>query len=222
MTDGLFDLDRHAMQGSALFSRERQNRRELRRWWVPEPKRWAAWLMLNPSTADKDRLDPTTHRATHFSRAWGFDGWTIVNLYPFISSTPEAMWSWANWQNHGPAWDVRDDLQANLADIERVAREASIRVVAFGRAPVYHDEAWLEQCLEAFGQPSDIGADEALYCLGTNTTGQPLHPLARGRMRVPDATPPQLWSRRDRVVETHRRPRRVVAFFVAGFSARCL
>ena len=190
----LFDAP-DTVRGSALFARDGQNRREIRRCWVPEPKRWAAWLMLNPSKAGGNRNDPTALRVTHFTRAWGYDGWIGVNLYPFISSTPEQMWSWANWQNHGPAWDVRDDLLANLTDIERVAREASLRMVAFGAAPIYHDEGWLEQCIEAFSQPSDIGADEQLYCLGTNTLQQPLHPMARGKMRVPNSATPLLWTR---------------------------
>lgn len=181
--------------GSARFSREGTLRNEIRRWWVPEPTRWACWLMLNPSLAAKDRNDPTALRVTHFSQAFGCDGWIGVNLYPFIASEPSAMWRWANWQAHGPAWDVRDDLLANLADIERVARLSTLRMVAFGAAPVYHDESWLEQCLEAFGQPSDIDADEQLYCLGTNSTGQPLHPLARGKIRVPDNQPRIPWRR---------------------------
>ena len=184
------------IRGSARFSRDRTLRNEIRRWWVEEPKRWAAWLMLNPSTADSDRNDPTAQRVTHFSKAAGCDGWIGVNLYPFISSAPEAMWSWANWQNHGPAWDVRDDLQANLSDIENAAREAAIRFVAFGASPIYHDEIWLEQCLEAFGQPADNdGADERFYCLGTNSLKQPLHPMARGKMRVPDSRRPIVWTR---------------------------
>lgn len=196
MTIGLFELSSGPeIKGSALFTRDGQNRRELRRWWTPEPKRWAAWLMLNPSVAAGDRNDPTALRVTHFSRSWGYDGWIGINLYPFVSSIPAEMWRWANWQAHGPAWDVRDDLQANLADIERIARTASLRVVAFGAAPVYHDEPWLEQCLEAFGQPSDIGADERLYCLGVNLAGQPLHPMARGKMRVPDSALPIEWTR---------------------------
>jgi hypothetical protein len=99
------------IKGSAVFGRERTLRLEIRRWWVPEPKRWAAWLMLNPSVAGENRNDPTAQRVTHFTRAWGYDGWIGVNLYPFISSKPAEMWRWANWQNHGPAWDVRDDLE---------------------------------------------------------------------------------------------------------------
>lgn len=183
-------------RGKARFSRDRTLRNEIRRWWVDEPQRWAAWLMLNPSTADSDRDDPTACRVTHFSKAVGCDGWIGVNLYPFISSKPAPMWSWANWQNHGPAWDVRDDLLANLRDIERAAREAAVRFVAFGASPVYHDDVWLEQCLEAFGQPADHeGADERFYCLGVNSVGQPLHPMARGKMRVPDSRCPVVWTR---------------------------
>lgn len=191
-----FDLLAPAVvHGSARFSRDGTLRNEIRRWWVGQPTRWAAWLMLNPSIAAKDRNDPTALRVTHFSKAFGCDGWIGVNLYPFIASEPSEMWHWANWQAHGPAWDVRDDLLANLSDIEAVARAATIRMVAFGAAPSYHDEPWLEQCLEAFGQPSDIDADEQFYCLGVNTTGQPLHPLARGKMRVPDTQQPVIWRR---------------------------
>jgi hypothetical protein len=183
--------------GSARFSRDGTLRNEIRRWWVKEPRSWAAWLMLNPSTAAKDRNDPTALRVTHFSQAYGCDGWIGVNLYPFISSTPAEMWRWANWQAHGPAWDVRDDLLANLAHIERVARLSTLRMVAFGAAAVYHDEPWLEQCLEAFGQPADRpDADEQFYCLGVNSMGQPLHPLARGKMRVPNTQQPILWTRK--------------------------
>lgn len=183
--------------GSATFSRQGTLRNEIRRWWVEEPTRWAAWLMLNPSTAAQSRNDPTALRVTHFSKAFGCDGWIGVNLYPLVASAPSAMWSWANWENHGPAWDVRDDLLANLATIDRVGRLATIRMVAFGAAPIYHDEAWLEQCLEAFGQPADReGADEQFYCLGVTRTGQPLHPLARGKMRVPDSQRPIVWARK--------------------------
>lgn len=184
------------LRGSARFSREGTLRNELRRWWVPEPTRWAAWLMLNPSVATKDRNDPTAQRVTHFSKAAGCDGWIGVNLYPFIASQPPEMWRWANWEAHGPAWDVRDDLLANLGDIEEAARASVLRVVAFGAAPVYHDEPWLEQCLEAFGQPADTaGTDEQFYCLGVNSMGQPLHPLARGKMRVANDQPLIRWTR---------------------------
>jgi hypothetical protein len=43
--------------------------------------------MLNPSTADERRDDPTIRRCIGFSRARGFGGKTVVNL--FALRTPE-------------------------------------------------------------------------------------------------------------------------------------
>lgn len=178
------------ISGSAGFSRDRTCRRWLRRWWVDSPKRWAAWLMLNPSDAGESRNDPTMHRVIHFTQSWGYDGCIVVNLYPFITSDPREMWLRAAWQDNGPDWATRDDLQGNLNDIQNVARLSCLRMVAFGAQPVLKDDVWLEQCLEAFSQP-----DENLRCLGISASGQPLHPMSRGRMRVPDTARPVLWSR---------------------------
>ena len=181
---------------SEYFARQRTVRRALKRWWIDSPKRWVAWLMLNPSDADARADDPTTRRLTHFTSAWGYDGWIAVNLYPFVSSRPDAMWRRADWQANGPDWEARDDLQANLRDIEAAGRMAALRVVAFGAQPAERDEAWLEMALEAFSQPANNdGADERFYCLGCNQRGQPLHPMARGRMRVSDAQQPIIWER---------------------------
>jgi hypothetical protein len=183
------------LKGSARFSRDGILRREIRRWWIPEPQRWVAWLMLNPSKAGASANDPTAQRVTRFSRDWGYDGWIGVNLYPFISSTPEEMWTWADWENNGPDWYARDDLGFNLDDIERVGRMAALRVVAFGAQASIRGGLWLEECLEAFGQPpDDPGADSRLYCLGRTKNNQPLHPLARGKWRVMDGTQPSLWN----------------------------
>jgi hypothetical protein len=187
-----------AVKGRALFARGRTVRREIRRWWVETPTRWVAWLMLNPSIAGERRDDPTTLRVTRFTQSWGFDGWIGVNLYPFVSSDPAAMWQRANRERNGPDWYARHDMQANCADLERVARLSCLRVVAFGAAPIERDQGWLEQCLEAFGQPADLPErDSRLYCLGVSKSGHPLHPMARGRMRVPDNAQPILWRPRE-------------------------
>ena len=183
------------MFASASFARARTVRRGLQRWWVDPPLRWVAWLMLNPSTATHDRDDMTTLRLNHFTRTWGYDGWIAVNLYPFVSSATAAMWSRADWQPTSD-WEARDDMRANLRDIEEAARMAALRMVAFGAEPIHRDEAWLEMCLEAFGQPAtDDGADERFHCLGVSSRGQPLHPMSSGRMRVPDDRQPLQWVR---------------------------
>lgn len=179
--------------GSAKFSFERTCRNEIRRWWVEKPTRWVAWLMLNPSDAGEKKNDPTALRVTHFTRAWGFDGWIGVNVYPLISSTQLEMWRWVDWENNGPDWYARDAIHHNVEFIEAAGREASLRMAAFGAQPSERDDGWLEECLEAFQQPSNVGAGEMLHCLGTNKTGQPLHPMARGKWRVPDDRRPILW-----------------------------
>ena len=153
----------------------------------------AVWLMLNPSTADGTHDDPTIKRCINFTRAWGYPGFVVVNLYPFRSPSPAELWKWADWERNGPDWYARDAIHRNAGVIEAAGRAAAVRVVAFGAQPVQHDQAWLEECLEAFRQPSDISADETLYCLGVNSTGQPLHPMARGKMRVPDDATLQVW-----------------------------
>jgi len=179
--------------GSAVFDGP-TIRRELRRWWVDSPKKWAAWLMLNPSIARADKNDPTMLRVIHFSRAWGCDGCIVVNLYPLVASNPADMWRWSQWEENGPDYHARDVIARNRDDIERVGREAFMRMVAFGVDPANVDPSWLDHCLEAFGQPSDQDYDENFYCLGTSKSGQPLHPLARGRQRVPDDMKPILWG----------------------------
>ncbi len=176
-----------------VFSLERTCRRALRAAWVEHPTRWAAWMMLNPSDADAMRDDPTTHRVTHFSKAWGYDGWVIVNCYPFIASQPSDMWERVAGAR-ADTYEDRDALHRNLTDIEAAGRAAAVRIVAFGNGPA-RDETWLEMCLEAFRQPSDVGADDHLVCLGTTKAGWPLHPLARGRHRVPNTQQPVPWSR---------------------------
>lgn len=182
-----------AVNGNAKFARNGTIRREIRRWWTPEPKRWVAWLMTNPSNAGADRNDPTALRVTAFSQTWGYDGWIGVNLIPFVSSTMSPMWKWFDWENNGPDWYARDDLGFNLADIEKVGREAHLRIAAFGAAAPARCPEWVEMCLEAFGQPSDLDGSCVLHCIGATQDGYPKHPLARGKHRVPDGSRPIVW-----------------------------
>ena len=100
------------IEGDATFARNRTLRMQLRRWWTERPKRWAAWLMTNPSDAGASRNDPTMLRVIHFTRSWGYDGCIAANLYPFIASNPKDMWAWRRWEDNGPDWYARDDLNS--------------------------------------------------------------------------------------------------------------
>src|SRR5712664_2208515 len=59
----------------------------LRRHWDAELPP-VCFVMLNPSTADAERDDPTIRRCCGFSRRWGYGGIVVVNLYAFRTSDP--------------------------------------------------------------------------------------------------------------------------------------
>lgn len=46
---------------------------------------------INPSTARPGALDPTVTRVKNFASAHGYDGWTMLNVYPQISTDPAGM-----------------------------------------------------------------------------------------------------------------------------------
>lgn len=152
---------------------------ELRRWWVEKPERWATWLMSNPSNADGYRDDPTILRVIWFSQSWGYDGAIIVNTSPIICSKPAH--AGRVLAAHGEYGKER--IWQNFEFIYAAGSEAVIRIAAFGANPMFrlsHEQ------FKKFGLP--------LYCLGTTKNGDPIHPLARGKTRVPDTATATLWK----------------------------
>jgi len=177
-------------EGSAKISPDGQYRWELRRWWSDGPI--VAWLMLNPSTADAEHDDPTLRRVIGFSYRWGYAGAVVVNVYPYRSSKPANLRAWCG-KGQFEAY-IRNAAYNNADWVEYAARYASLRIVAFGAQARRIDETWLENgIIDAFRRPSRVGAGESLYCLGTSQSGDPLHPMARGRLRIPNDRQPCLW-----------------------------
>ncbi len=70
------------------------------------------WIMLNPSTADQNRDDPTVRKCQGFSRKWGFQAVTVVNLFAFRSTDPKGICLSVNSDPIGP--DNRDTLDMGL------------------------------------------------------------------------------------------------------------
>ena len=58
---------------SATFSEDELYRYSLRRVWNPD-RNLCAFIMLNPSTADENVLDPTVRRCYNYAQAWGYGG----------------------------------------------------------------------------------------------------------------------------------------------------
>lgn len=157
------------------------------------------WIMLNPSTADGALDDPTLRRIIGFSWRWGFDGVLVVNLYPFRSSKPAALREWLRWDERQDL-DARDAIHQNRNRIAALLTPYDAAMAAWG-SPAgslgYEAELGAEGLLDAINNPESVHPPTTrkrvieLFCLGITGAGDPKHPMARGRHRVPDDARPQ-------------------------------
>lgn len=143
----------------------------------------AAWLMCNPSRASHLMDDPTAGRVVHHSDRAGCARSLVGNVWPYRTPYPVDLWAAI------AAGRVTEAMmQANLDALTMIGAQADIHVVAFGCAAAERDKVAVGRALEAFS----LGHTVPLYCLGVSS-GQPLHPLARGKFAVRNDTPLQLW-----------------------------
>lgn len=169
---------------------------KLTRRWRTKPKRLVAWLMTNPSTADAKTDDPTLLRIIAWSKRWGYDGLTVVNLWPYRTSKPAELWAWLRSCDEEPAaaWRRDSALLENQEVICRAAAGAHLHMVAFGAEARHRFPDRVRRGLFAFEYGLRLaGIDAGMCCLGTTRDGAPIHPMARGRHRVPDTARPVPW-----------------------------
>lgn len=142
----------------ATFSPCRRWRYLLWRRW-DEAKPIANFLMLNPSTADEFRLDPSCTRAQNYAERWGFGGVLITNIFAWRATMPEELKLVKNPVGRG-----------NDRAILRAALEASIVVCAWGNHGAHLDRAArVRRMLEQDRLK--------LHALRLNDSGHPAHPL---------------------------------------------
>jgi hypothetical protein len=125
-----------------------------------------AFVMLNPSTADAEVLDPTVRRCVGFARAWGFGGVQVVNLFAFRATDPRDLLRAA--APEGPGND--------RAILDATSRADRV-VVAWGTRGTHRGRA------SAVAGLLEAGAIRPVT-LGTTRDGHPRHPLyVRGDTR---------------------------------------
>jgi hypothetical protein len=56
-----------------------------------EPHTSVLWCLLNPSTADAFKLDPTLTRCLNYTKAWGYQQMAVVNLFAYRSTKPSGL-----------------------------------------------------------------------------------------------------------------------------------
>lgn len=78
-------------EGYAAFSECMTYRYLLSRSWYPQGKKRLVFVLLNPSTATEETDDPTISRCVKRARDGGYNGVTIINLFAYRATSPEAM-----------------------------------------------------------------------------------------------------------------------------------
>ncbi len=145
-------------ESGATFSPCRRWRYLLwRRWDAAKPA--ANFLMLNPSTADEVRLDPTCSRARDYAERWGYGALIVTNIFSFRNTNPSQMKA------------AKDPVgPGNDAAIVKAARESALVVCAWG-----NHGAFLGRSSEVLKIMQSKGI--ALHALRLNANGEPAHPL---------------------------------------------
>jgi hypothetical protein len=121
--------------------------------------RLVMFLMLNPSQADADQLDPTLKRCVAFAQAWGFDGMCVCNLFAFRATLPADMKAAAD--------PIGDDCDYWTL---RCAEHCEMVVAGFGNDGSHLNRARAVRLLfESIGKQ--------LHYLKLNDDGSASHPL---------------------------------------------
>lgn len=117
-----------------------------------------AFVMLNPSTADAVRDDPTLRRCISFSRAWGFSTLLVCNLFALRTSRPATLLQVENPVGaDNDAW-----LSAVVASVDTI-------VAAWGAAAVAEQRSAAVLAL--------LRVQHDVQTLGHTASGAPRHPL---------------------------------------------
>ena len=189
MPSDLFLPDPQTIRRGATFAGSDTLRLTLTREWDDRPK--VCFVGHNPSTADHLIDDPTVRRWMHFARAWGRGGFVAVNLYPIRTPYPDGARRWADYERDGPDWWVRDRLHDNVDIIAREAKACGLVVACWGA--IAQDEIWIDHVLEHITTGEEPWP--SVHVFGLTKAGAPIHPMARGKSRVPDDARPVLWKR---------------------------
>ncbi len=142
-------------RGFAEFSKCERYRYRLEVRWGQG--RALGFTMLNPSTANEQKNDPTVERCEKRARVLGYPAVIITNLFAWRATDPKAMQK------------VDEPIGFyNDAAIVQAFAESELTVAAWGRDGLYRDRAKYVCQTLLNGLP--------LYCL-KQTNGVPHHPL---------------------------------------------
>jgi hypothetical protein len=173
------------MYRAATFDDKRKHRMRLERQWGEGHT--VVFCCKNPSDADENREDPTLRRMIGFAHRWGYRRLLVVNADTFVTSDP---WDCAQMveslRRLGMATVY---MEKSVEAILDAAAEADLFIAAWGH-PLREQEKWYRQLHGLLADDAGI----ELHHLGLTKDGWPIHPLARGKHRIPDDQQPIRWT----------------------------
>ena len=139
------------MNTTALLSEDKLYRYQLLRVWDETLPR-VLFVMLNPSTADATKDDPTIRRVISFAKSWGYGGVYVGNLFAFRSTDPKGLKY------------VKDPIgENNIQHIQAMVGLVDKIIYAWGNNQ--KEPKWLSELV-----PTP-------YCIDISKKGVPKHPL---------------------------------------------
>lgn len=148
----------------ATFSPCRTYRYKLWRIWDRDTPS-AVFIMLNPSTADEMKNDPTVTRCETYARSWKCGGLMVGNIFALRSTDPRAL--------RGHPDPIGPENNQALLDM---CAAGGKRVCAWGNHGSYRGRS---------GHVLLILGKYKLHCLRVTKMGEPAHPLYLPRDLMP-------------------------------------
>lgn len=141
----------------ALLSYDHKYRYMLRRRWDEDGQR-ALFVMLNPSTADGSKDDPTIRSCVRLCQDWGHGGFEVVNLFGWRATNPKELTR------------ISDPVGPKNDEIAKAAvNRCDIVIFAWGSNNMAFDQARDHRSL--------WGEITGAFCMGKTQNGSPKHPL---------------------------------------------
>lgn len=148
---------------AAVFSPCRKWRYHLQHVW-DDSQANLIWMMLNPSTADELKNDPTVERCEQRARMWGFGGVEVFNIFSYRATDPDDMKAYID-----PIGPNNDDWMIQFAK----KSQSTTAIIGWGEHGKHRGrgEAVLDIIKRHNGQ---------VNALKVNASGHPKHPLYIG------------------------------------------
>ncbi len=146
----------------ALFSEDRVYRYLLARKLSYE-KSTCLFIMLNPSTADETKNDPTVTRCINYARHWGFGRLKVCNIFPYRATDPKELYHHEYPHGVDHHWLNNDHIKQAIYHADRI-------VCAWGNHGTLQGRG-----LEV--KQMVLDADKLPLVFNITQRGQPIHPL---------------------------------------------